>query len=753
MCPAVTGRPELTRFDEAKPLRTAARPGNNDSVDADDASRSAMAWLAPAFARLDRLLTAAVASAEQTFGFLPGAEPLRGSHITREEIDRLLQLAPGASPLRFERSRIADDIDGDGVLAHLVRQFGLTAFDVDALLVALAPELDVRYERVYAFLQGDVSRRVPSIDLILTLLCETPEERIARRSRFGADAPLVRQQLVHIVSEAARGSGSQLARSVVVDSQIVAALFGDESLDHRLAPSCRLVRTRVVDTLALEQAGLSWVLEQRDDNPLVAPVRLFLHGADDDTRRACCAALAASLGVVVFWCDVALAIQSVSNLAEVLRLAVRDAWLRGALLAISTAELLDDAANASARAALINELASLNSGVVFEATRPWPVAGRDSLGVVDIPIAPLGVAARHARWQRALAARGVQIADDAIQGLAGRMRLSSSQIDDAVAIAMSRARLRASDARQPMGDVGIDDLAAGARSLIQRRLPAIARKTPLAHDWNSLVLPADTIAQLRELAERAAQSERVLESWGGTRTLSTGRGVTALFSGAPGTGKTMAAQLIAGELGLDLYRIDVAGVVSRYIGETEKNLDAIFTAAEHSSAVLFFDEADALFGKRSEVKDAHDRYGNIEVSYLLQKMEEHHGVAILATNIVGPVDGALLRRLTCCVHFPFPDEGSRARIWSNVWPPEVKLDEKLDLDSFAHHFELSGGEIRSVALGAAHLAAAGSGIVSAPLLRHALRREYSKLGRIITDDELSAILAGQVDVAPDAMES
>ena len=312
-----------------------------------------------------------------------------------------------------------------------------------------------------------------------------------------------------------------------------------------------------------------------------------------------------------------------------------------------------------------------------------------------VAIAPLGFAARLARWHAALAARDVELSEDAVQGLADRLRLSSSQIDDAVAIALARARFRQhakSDA------VGADDLIAAARSLIQPRLPGVARKLPIVHEWNDLVLPPDTIAQLRELTERAEQRERVLESWGFARKLSTGRGVTALFTGAPGTGKTMAAQLIAGQLALDLYRIDLAGVVSKYIGETEKNLDALCSAAEHSSAILFFDEADALFGKRSEVQDAHDRYANIEVSYLLQKMDEYEGVAILATNLVGSIDDAFVRRLSSIIHFPFPDEERRARIWARVWPSEVARDASLDLGAYAHHFELSGGEIRNVAL-------------------------------------------------------
>ena len=212
-------------------------------------------------------------------------------------------------------------------------------------------------------------------------------------------------------------------------------------------------------------------------------------------------------------------------------------------------------------------------------------------------------------------------------------------------------------------------------------------------------------------------------TWGFGRKLAQGKGVTALFAGPSGTGKTMAAEVIAGELGLDLYKIDLAGVVSKYIGETEKNLDRIFAAAEDANAILFFDEADALFGKRSEVRDAHDRYANIEIAYLLQKMEEYDGVAILATNLRSNLDEAFVRRLAFTVHFPFPDEADRRRIWRGIWPAATPLAADVDLDFLAAQFKLSGGNIKNIALAAAFLAAAdGRPVAMAPpAARHPAR--------------------------------
>jgi SpoVK/Ycf46/Vps4 family AAA+-type ATPase len=229
----------------------------------------------------------------------------------------------------------------------------------------------------------------------------------------------------------------------------------------------------------------------------------------------------------------------------------------------------------------------------------------------------------------------------------------------------------------------------------------------------------------------------VLSEWGFGRKLSQGKGINALFAGPAGTGKTMAAEIIAGELQLGLYKIDLSGVVSKYIGETEKNLDRIFTAAEHSNAILFFDEADALFGRRSEVRDAHDRYANIEISYLLQRMEQHEGVTILATNLRQNLDESFTRRLAFTIHFPFPDEEIRRRIWKGIWPKEIPLAQDVGLDVFANQYKLSGGNIKNIALAAAFLAAEDGAIVAASHLLHAIRREYQKLGKHVSEAELT----------------
>jgi SpoVK/Ycf46/Vps4 family AAA+-type ATPase len=251
------------------------------------------------------------------------------------------------------------------------------------------------------------------------------------------------------------------------------------------------------------------------------------------------------------------------------------------------------------------------------------------------------------------------------------------------------------------------------------------------------VLPEDQIAMLHEIVNTVRWRPMVLETWGIGRKLASSAGVTALFAGPSGTGKTMAAEVIANELELDLYKIDLSTVVSKYVGETEKNLERIFTEAQSSNAILFFDEADALFGKRSEVRDSHDRYANIEISYLLQRMEMYDGVAILATNLRANLDEAFTRRLHFIVDFPFPDEESRLRIWQTLFPEGVPRDEGIDLELLARRFKLSGGNIHNVLVNAAYLAASDGGKVTMEHLLHGVRRELQKMGRLTGNEGLA----------------
>ncbi|MDV3002602.1 MAG: ATP-dependent zinc metalloprotease FtsH (plasmid) [Chroococcopsis gigantea SAG 12.99] len=257
----------------------------------------------------------------------------------------------------------------------------------------------------------------------------------------------------------------------------------------------------------------------------------------------------------------------------------------------------------------------------------------------------------------------------------------------------------------------------------------MARKVDPKCTWREIILPPDALGQLQGVCNQAKYRRKIYDEWGFSGRFSLGKGLNVLFCGPPGTGKTLAAEVIAQDLGIDLYRIDLSRVVSKYIGETEKNLDRIFGAASMANAILFFDEADALFGKRSEVKEAHDRYANIEVGYLLQKMEEYEGIAILATNLRQNLDDAFIRRLQFIITFPFPDQEYRQRIWEVLFPPQTPLENDVDFEILARKIQLSGGHLKNIALNAAFIAVADSGVIELRHLQQAAEREYQKLGR------------------------
>jgi SpoVK/Ycf46/Vps4 family AAA+-type ATPase len=265
------------------------------------------------------------------------------------------------------------------------------------------------------------------------------------------------------------------------------------------------------------------------------------------------------------------------------------------------------------------------------------------------------------------------------------------------------------------------------------RLDDLAQRIDPVASWNDLVLPEPQLQSLRDIAAQVHQRTKVYEHWGFASKGARGLGISALFAGASGTGKTMAAEVLANELRLDLYRIDLSQVVSKYIGETEKNLRRVFDAAEQGGAVLLFDEADALFGKRSEVKDSHDRFANIEISYLLQRMEAYRGLAILTTNIKSVLDTAFLRRIRFSVQFPFPDAAQRARIWQSVFPASTPTNN-LDMYKLAR-LNVAGGNIRNIALHAAFLAAHSNEAVRMTHLLYAARSEYAKLEKPLSEAE------------------
>jgi AAA+ superfamily predicted ATPase len=344
------------------------------------------------------------------------------------------------------------------------------------------------------------------------------------------------------------------------------------------------------------------------------------------------------------------------------------------------------------------------------------------LAVVEVP--PPTRAERERAW--AALAPGADVAD-----VAAKFRLSVEQIADAAVLASGTARAGG------RAVASASDLDHGAREASTRGIGELATRLETRAGWDDLVVPARQRDVLRSISAYLRHRDLVLGDWGYGERIAPAQGLKILFVGESGTGKTLAGRVLANDLGLDLYRIDLATVVSKYIGETEKNLGRIFEAAEGSNAILFFDEADALFGKRSEVRDSHDRYANIEVAYLLQRMETYPGAVVLATNFRQNIDDAFLRRLDFVVDFPFPEVPDRERIWRLVLPSGAPLAPDVDTAALARQFKLSGGGIRNASLAGAFIAADDGGVVTMRHLRQGVALEYAKLGRLTVDTETS----------------
>ncbi|MGW5424664.1 ATP-binding protein [Streptomyces sp. NPDC003943] len=623
-------------------------------------------------------------------------DAFRGLYLTEEAVERLL-----AGP-RVLPTEPVPALPAGGLLARLADEFALTALDVEILLIALLPDLDERFESFYGYLNDDVTRRRPSTGLALGL-CGVPAADREARARLGARAPLRAGGLL-LVEDLDRPF---LSRALRVPDRVTAHLLGDDTPDPRhaeLVASWEPVRS-VGDPSALARV-------------LGDGVRLaYLQEDQGGAGTALAAAALAAAGRRALGVDLARLAEDPAP-AEAIRSLVREARLTGAGLVAAPLDAV-----ARERPGLLRALTEAPVPLLLVGRLPWD-AGWSSGPPLLVRAPRVEPGARAELWAQSA---GVPVPLD-VPSLLAPFLLTPEQVVRSARAAVQTARLEG-------GEVTAAHVRAGARAQNAAGLDRLARRIEPTVGWTDLVLPPDTEAQLRELTARARHRDHVLGTWsmrpGGGR----GRGVAALFAGDSGTGKTMSAEVIAADLGLDLYTVDLATVVDKYVGETEKNLERIFSEAAGVNGVLLFDEADAVFGKRSEVKDAHDRYANVESAYLLQRMESFDGLAILATNLRANLDDAFTRRLDLIVDFPVPDAPQRLLLWDRSLGPHLPRAADLDLEFCAEAFELAGGNIRSIAVTAAYLAAEAGGAVTMGMLIHAVQREYQKLGRLTLESE------------------
>ena len=610
-----------------------------------------------------------------------------------------------ADACALARRIAAAEADAEALRRRLVRDgrpapidrvaglFGLSPLEQTILLTALAPKLDAGLGQLYGYVHDRISVAHATPHLIEALLAPDVAALDVRRALLPT-MPLRRFRLVECP-----GDGGPLS-PILLDERMADALCGLDYLDPRARDVLQPASPAVPAPCHL---------------PLVAPLvavlaeaarpAVNLIGPPRSGRRGVAAAVAdrAVMGLLELRLD-RLPAEPAARLAVLALIEREAALLRFAVLL--DADAAGEPGPGAGPTALADAVERLEAFLIVVGER----AVASDREIRRLELTPPDAASRRAIWAGALAESGGADAD--VAALAAHFDFASTDI------------LR----------VAQDAAAAGAETIwrIARRqsgadLGDLAQRIEPRNGWDDLVLPDAVAARLKSVAAQVAQRGRVYEEWGFARRMSRGQGISVLFAGPSGVGKTLAAEVIAGSLNLDLYRIDLAGVVSKYIGETEKNLRRIFDAAERSGAILLFDEADALFGKRSDVKDSHDRYANIEVSYLLQRMEEYRGLAILATNMKTHLDQAFLRRLRFVVNFPMPDSVLRRRIWAMSFPPDAPA-EGIDLDLLAR-LEVAGGNIRNIALNAAFLAAEHGRPLGMRDIAEAARAEFEKIDR------------------------
>ncbi len=691
------------------------------------------------------------AEAIRRAGSRPVEDEFRGLCISEEEVDELIAaggpetgsgdgigglVSPLAARLQQaerDAEAIRVDVEQEGGtlrLSQLKREYGLNDFEVETLLVCLLPEIDSRYERLLAYLNDDVTRKRPTIGMALECLAGG-SRRLAARWSFLPSAPLAAYHLLRIGDDRDSGSMSFLSRTLRIDDRIANYLLGSNEIDSRIRGCVRLVSpgTRLGDMAQDEALGgqlrrLAGELGGYGDGVC------YIWGPPETGRKTVAEALCESTGRPMLIADTPGLRNCEVPFEMATSLVAREAQLQSACVCWADIDpLMAQEENAAKHLrSVIEGTSRLRSPAYLTGQVDWhPGEAFNGRAFVTVALPLPSGAQRRVLWNSCLDVQQTDITDAELNDVADRFKLNAGQIKNAAAAAKGIAR---SDGRT---SVSTSDVYAACRAASNQKLSTLARKVQPRFGWDDIVLPRDQMLQLREIAAWVKHGSRVYEDWNFNSKLALGRGLNVLFAGPSGTGKTMAADILANELGIDLYKIDLATVVSKYIGETEKNLDRIFGEAQSSNAVLFFDEADAIFGKRSEVRDSHDRYANIEIAYLLQKMEEYEGIAILATNLRKNLDEAFARRMHFCIEFPLPEEPERHRIWQRIFPGEAPLSGDVDLGFLARQFKITGGNIKNIALGAAFLAATDGGTVCMEHLMRATKREYQKVGRLCTE--------------------
>jgi ATPase family associated with various cellular activities (AAA) len=617
------------------------------------------------------------------------------------------RVAEAASTMRA----VASEMQPSPALLLLAQRLGLSQFEQQVLLLCVGVELDSGIAALCAGCQNDLGRAYPTFALALSIF-ENPSW-----DALSPERPLRYWRLVEINQP----GGQPLTTSALrADERIVNYIKGLNYLDDRLAPMLTPleVSSNSADLPASHGQSIDTIInrfKQVEKGQSLPVIQLLGH--DTATKQLVASEVASALHLKVCRLSASILPVQAGDLAALARLWQRESLLLPLALYVDASEATTEGSPPGAASAVSRLLEQMEGFVFLDTREVWQTGAKP---VLHIDAAKPTSAEQQAAWQQLLGAD----AGESPARLAGQFNLSLTAIRRVAAEVLSAGS--ASDPHSVFDRLW-QACVAGTRP----RLDALAQRLEPKVTWDDLVLPATEQSVLQQIADQVAHRSRVYEAWGFGEKMSRGLGISVLFAGESGTGKTMAAEVIANHLRLNIYRIDLSAVVSKYIGETEKNLRRLFDAAEDGCAILFFDEADALFGKRSEVKDSHDRYANIEINYLLQRMEAYRGLAILATNMKSALDQAFLRRLRFVVNFPFPAVAQRKAIWQKVFPLDLPKDT-LDFERLAR-LNMTGGNIHNIALNAAFLAARAGSPLGMPHILDAARSEFRKLDRPINE--------------------
>lgn len=665
-------------------------------------------------------------------------DQLQGLVLNEREIVSFLSQDIGARMVHDESgsgqnpaagaSQRSDESNLSSQLNQITQLFRLSRVEERCLILCLAAEIDANYSKVFAFVQDDVTQKQPSVDLALRLFSSDLLQSIEHRAIFSPNAPLVKNRLLQL-GDSNTWHLPYLQQTLKLDERIAAFLLQTPQLERDLLDWVNVVMPNdpvSFITVPREIRDQTIQLVERCFAEGAAPLRPLIHlyGRPGSGRRSLASYASRRIGLPLLIANVKRMPADVNGVDAFWRLG-RESLLLPAVLLIENFDNLLLETKSSELAALLRAIESFSPLTFLSGSQRWTPESPTQL-FLSLECPAPNSTGRMSCWRKYLHEIGSDLSAEDLIEMSSKFNFTEGQIRQTV----EAGRCRAYWENPSVPQLNANLLSQAASGVAAPNLGSLARKIESSDSWSDIVLPEPQLKQLHEIVAHVKRAQVIFEQWGFAKHFSYGKGVTALFEGPSGTGKTMAAGIIAGELGLDLHKIDLSSVVSKYIGETEKNLDRIFGEAQASNAILFFDEADALFGKRSEVKDAHDRYANLEVAFLLQRMEDYSGIVILASNMKQNMDEAFVRRMRFIVPFPSPSEEDRELIWQKSFPANAPLGDDVDFRWLSRKVNITGGNIKNISLRAAFLAIDREGVIDMGCLIEATKREIEKIGKV-----------------------